>query len=136
MTPKQSIEIECGRRGRGEVVAGCIDLVEGRPVDDQLILALAGPAALPVLRGQAGGRGGYWPRVWGARGLLHIWDDRATRAIVQGAVDDSWRVREMICKVAAAHHVVDALGAVEELRNDPIPRVCAAANRAVVRLTD
>jgi len=51
-------------------------------------------------------------------------------------VDDSWRVREMICKVAAAHHVVDALGAVEELRNDPIPRVCAAANRAVVRLTD
>lgn len=136
MTPKQSIEAECKRRGRHEVIAGCIDLLEGRPADDELILALAGPAALTVLSGREGGRTGYWPRVWGARGLLHAWDDRATGAIIHGASDDSWRVREMICKATAAHHVFDALDAVEKLRGDPIPRVRAAANRAVMKLTD
>src|SRR5579872_4992128 len=99
VTPKQSIEAECKRRGRAKVIACCIDLLEGRSADDNLLLALAGPAALTVLDGRAGGRTGYWPRVWAARGLLHAWDDSATRAVVHGASDESWRVREMVAKV-------------------------------------
>ena len=81
------------------------------------------------------GKGGYWPRVWAARGLLHAWDDRATAVIIQATTDHAWRVREMAGKVVARHRVGDALDAVAALRDDPVPRVRAAAQRAVVMLT-
>ena len=136
LTPRQSIAAECERRGKAAVVAGCIDLLQGRQdADDALLIALAGPAAEAVLDGSAGGKAGYWPRVWAARGLLHAWDDRAAAAIIQATADDAWRVREMAAKVIARHHMGDALPAVSLLRDDPVPRVRAAADRAVVRLT-
>jgi hypothetical protein len=135
ITPKQSIEAECNRRGRASLIAGCVDLLEGRLVDDDLLFALAGPPALTVLDGGAGGRHGYWPRVWAARGLLHAWDDSATRAIVQGASDDSWRVREMVAKVVAAHGVDRAVPVVATLLNDPVLRVRRAAERALWKLS-
>jgi len=136
MTPRQSIAAECQRRGKAAVASGCIDLLRGRPgVDDALLLALAGPAAESVLDGQAGGKAGYWPRVWAARGLLHAWDDGATAAIIQATTDDAWRVREMAAKVIARHRVGSAVTAVAELRGDPVHRVRAAAERAVVLLT-
>ena len=136
LTPRQSIAAECERRGRAAVVAGCIDLLQGRQdTDDALLIALAGPAAEAVLDGSAGGKAGYWPRVWAARGLLYAWDDCATVVIIQATADDAWRVREMAAKVIARHHIGDALPAVSLLRNDPVPRVRAAADRALVRLT-
>lgn len=134
--PRDSIEAECGRRGKPAVVAGCIDLLEGRhDVDDDLVLALGGPPAELVLGGREGGKSGYWPRVWAARALLHAWDDRATAAIVQATADDAWRVREMAAKVIARHGVGDGFAAVVALRADPVPRVRAAAERAVALLT-
>jgi hypothetical protein len=136
LTPRQSVAAECERRGKAAVVAGCIDLLQGRQgTDDALLIALAGPAAQAVLDGSAGGKEGYWPRVWAARGLLHAWDDRATAVIVQATADGAWRVREMAAKVIARHLVGDALPAVSRLRTDPVQRVRAAAERAVVLLT-
>jgi hypothetical protein len=88
-----------------------------------------------VLDGWNGGKTGHWPRVWAARGLLHAWDDAATEAITRATKDEAWRVREMAAKVVARHQVGDALGAVAALRDDEVPRVRAAAGRAVVRLT-
>ena len=135
-TPRQSIAAECERRGNAAVVAGCIDLLHGRQdTDDALLIALAGPAAEAVLDGSAGSGEGYWPRVWAARGLLHAWDDSATEAIIHATHDAAWRVREMAGKVVARHRVGDALDAVAALRDDPVPRVRAAAQRAVVILT-
>jgi hypothetical protein len=133
-TPKHSIEAECERRGRLTFVTGCVDLLEGRATDDDLLIALAGPGAFSILEGRGGGRSGYWPRVWGARGLLHAWDDVATKAIIQGASDESWRVREMVAKVTAAHGVDDAVAAMAILSNDPVPRVRIAAQRALTKL--
>jgi hypothetical protein len=140
-------------------------------VDDRLITVLGGEPARPVLDGAAGGRSGYWPRVWAARGLLHAWpdpatetssttetfsttetssatkaastpeashttrSDAATAAIIGALADDAWRVREMAAKVVARHRIGVAFDAVAPLREDPIPRVRAAAHRAVVLLT-
>jgi len=132
MTPSQSVTAECERRGRAAVVAGCIGLLEGAPTDDGLIIALGGPAADTVLSGREGGPGGYWPRVWAARGLLHVWADNAAPAIIAATTDESWRVREMAAKVIARHRVGDALAAVVALKHDPMPRVRAAADRAVM----
>jgi len=135
MTPRQSIEAECRRRGKPALTSGCIDLLEGREVDDGLVLALGGGPAEYVLEGYEGGKQGYWPRVWAARGLLHAWDDRATAAIIRAAADDAWRVREMAAKVVARYRIDDALYAMVDLRNDKVPRVRAAAGRAVGALT-
>jgi hypothetical protein len=132
MTPRQSVTAECERRGRAAVVTGCIGLLEGADTDDGLIVALGGPPAEIVLSGREGGRGGYWPRVWAARGLLHVWADDATPAIVAATTDESWRVREMAAKVIARHQVGDALAAVVALRDDTVLRVRAAADRAVM----
>jgi hypothetical protein len=49
--------------------------------------------------------------------------------------DEAWRVREMAAKVVARHRVGDAFAAVSRLRSDQVPRVRAAAERAVVTLT-
>lgn len=136
MTPRQSIEAECARRGKSAVVSGCVHLLQGREVDDALVLALGGPPAECVLGGGAGGRNGYWPRVWACRGLLYAWEKEAAPAIVQATRDEAWRVREMAAKVIARHHVEDAIGAVVALQGDPVTRVRAAGERSVMALYD
>jgi hypothetical protein len=135
MTPSQNVAAECQRRGAAGVVSGCIDLLEAREVDDALVLALGGAPAPYVLSGGEGGKQGYWPRVWAARGLLYVWEDRATPAIVRATADEAWRVREMAAKVIARQRVDDALEAVTGLRADQVPRVRSAADRAIARLT-
>lgn len=135
LTPRQSILTECARRGKPALVAGCIALLEQRGADDELILALGGPSAENILNGYNGGKDGYWPRVWAARGLLHAWQDEATAAIITATCDEAWRVREMAAKVIARYEIGDALDAVAALREDPVPRVRDAAQRAVTKLT-
>jgi hypothetical protein len=49
MTPRQSIEAECRRRGHHEVVAGCLRLLDRDDSDPELVLALGGPAAQELL---------------------------------------------------------------------------------------
>ncbi len=137
VTPRLRITAERARRGTGPLTAGCVALLGGRPeeVSDALIIVLGGESGVYVLDGAAGGRNGYWPRVWAARGLLHAWDPAATGAIIGATSDEAWRVREMAAKVIARHRVGDAFDAVAVLRADPVERVRAAAARAVTVLT-
>jgi HEAT repeat protein len=109
-------------------------LLEGQEADDGLVLALGGLPAEYVLSGGEGGKDGYWPRVWAARGLLHAWNDKATGANIQAAADDAWRVREMAAKVVARHRIDDALSAMADLQDDDTPRVRSAAARAITSL--
>jgi hypothetical protein len=134
LTPRQSIEIECARRGRDEVIDGCVALLRGREVDDDLIMALGGPNGLNVIHDGPAQRNQYWRRVWGARGLLYAFDGRATDAVIGALADEHWRVREMAAKVIARHQLDAALPAVAELRDDPVPRVRAASERALILL--
>jgi len=134
-SPKQRIEQECSRRGPAAVADGCIALLTGDDADDDLLWVLGGAATQQVIDGAEGGRNGYWPRVWAARGLLHNWDDRATAAVIAAFDDEAWRVREMAAKVVAAHRIDAALESLPKLLHDPIPRVRAAAARARMRLT-
>ncbi len=73
----------------------------------------------------------YWPRVWAARGLLHVYRSQAGPAVVGGLSDESWRVREMCAKVARAHEVGAASEELARLCADDVPRVRAAAVRAL-----
>jgi hypothetical protein len=134
LSPRQSIEAEAARRGRSSLVAGCIALLAGQETDDGLVIALAGPAARAVLDGSSRADQRYWLRVWGARGLLWCWSDEALPAICRALADPCWRVREMAAKVVARHVLGDALPEVAALRDDPVPRVAAAAFRALAVL--
>jgi hypothetical protein len=135
ITPRQSVERECLDRGNSAVIDGCIDLLSGdTSTDPTLIYALGGPPAQWAVSGGEGGPD-YWLRVWGARGLLWAWDDRATPVVKKALDDPAWRVREMAAKVAAKHQLGDLLRPLERLRdNDPNQRVSAAAERAIARI--
>ncbi len=128
-TPKQSVEQECERRGRPAVVKGCVALLHGKPVDDELILALGGPPAEWVRTGEPSGPD-YWLRVWGARGLLYAWDDSARVAVLRALDDEAWRVRDMALKVVARQGIEEAVDRVARLQDDPFARVRASAARA------
>ncbi len=130
ITPRQSIEAECNRRGRDNVVAGCMALICGGKTDAGLLFALAGPGAAKFLNGGPHDDV-YWLRVWGARGLLWAWDGTALEALKLALGDDAWRVREIALKVVARHYIDEVVSQVVELRNDPIARVRAAAQRAI-----
>jgi hypothetical protein len=106
VTPRLRVIAERDRRGAGPLAAGCAALLDGRPeeVSDALILTLGGESAVYILDGGAGGRNGYWPRVWAARGLLHAWDPAATAALRADPVE---RVRA----AARAVTVLTAAGA-------------------------
>lgn len=134
MTPRQSIERECHRRGRQDVIVGCRALVRDEPTDPQLVLALGGPGAAPYLDGHRRADS-YWLRVWGVRGLLWAWDDSALPELALALHDDAWRVREMALKVVARHLLGGFLREAARAREDPVPRVRQAADRAVVLLT-
>jgi hypothetical protein len=127
-TPQQSVQDECTRRGVASVVAGCVDLLNDKPADDELVLALGGPPADWVRTGDPSGPP-YWLRVWAARGLLYAWDVSARPAVLKALHDDAWRVREMALKVVALHRLQAASEHVDELRSDPSARVRAAASR-------
>lgn len=133
--PRASIEAECARRGRGDVVAGCRALLRGEEVDHELLHALAGPAAAWFAPGSPRREGDYWLRVWGARGLLWAFEPDAVPELRLAASDEHWRVREMTMKVVARHRVDELLDEVLALRDDATPRVRAAAARAVAALT-
>ncbi|GAA2711760.1 HEAT repeat domain-containing protein [Actinoplanes palleronii] len=136
ITPRQSIEAECLRRGPAAVVAGCLRLItEDDGGDPGMILVLGGPAGRHFIGGPPRDDR-YWLRVWGLRGLLWNWDDRAVPAVRTALADEAWRVREMAAKVAARHLVGDALPELAGLAADPTPRVRAAAARAIRLLTD
>jgi HEAT repeat protein len=130
LTPKASIEAECRRRSRAAVVQDCAALLDTNSADPEFLLVLGGPSAETVLAGGAGGLDGYWPRVWAARGLLHVWDDSAADAIIAATAHDHWRVREMSAKVIAAHRVRTAIDVVVRLMDDENARVRTAARRA------
>jgi HEAT repeat protein len=107
-------------------------MLGGDEVDDALVLALGGAHGERFLAGLAAA---YWGRVWGARGLLYVWNDEATPALIRASADSSWRIREMVAKVVAKRRLDDAASAMARLRADAVPRVRAAAERALGALS-
>lgn len=95
-------------------------------MDPALVRVLAGDSATWGLERQD-----HWLRVWGVRGLLWCWDDAALPELAAALADPQWRVRELACKVVARHGLDDLHDAVAGLRGDEVPRVAAAASRAV-----
>jgi hypothetical protein len=128
------IEELAARLGQPGFTRVCVSLMEGAPREDHLDV-------LPWLTGHDWSEGqpvrdpeswqDYWLRTWGARGLLHVWDDAASDAVVVGLEDEHWRPAEMCLKVTARHEVAGAGDGAAALAGHDLPRVRAAAMRAL-----
>jgi HEAT repeat protein len=116
-------------RDEREVVAACCDLLSGGAPEDHADL-------LPYLAGRPGaayfeqGWADYWPRVWGARALLYVWDDDAAPVVAAGLGDPAWRVAELCLKVSARHELPVG-DAAASLAGHALARVREAAVRAL-----
>jgi hypothetical protein len=78
----------------------------------------------------------YFVRTWALRAMLYAWDSSAEPTVVLALEDQHWRPREMALKVVAKRQVDCATKVAPMVRDDPIPRVRAAAERAMQRLAD
>ncbi len=135
-TPVERARAAAAALGRAELVRWCADLLAGRATfgepDGPDPGWLAGRAAdgwgAPSRLDETTA---YWPRVWAARTLLHVWDDAASAEVVAALGDPAWRVREMGAKVCARWEVAQAAEAALTLLGDEVPRVRVAALRAL-----
>jgi hypothetical protein len=136
MSPRESIAAACQQLGEKNVVDSCVRVINDRDMDGKFGYFLSGPHAQLILDGREGGVTGYWPRTWALRAFLYAWDGSAETAVLTCLSDESWRVREMAIKVVARRHLGDAMDQIALLQNDDVPRVRAAAQRALKTLVE
>ena len=140
LRPEERVRLLVGQIGSATFARWCADLLADRVApddpDEPSLLWLGGHHAVEILGldDLAASPHAYWPPVWAARGLLHIWDPLATSAIVDSLGHHHWRVREMAAKVVRQWEVGDAAEALIPLVSDGVPRVRLAAVRALARV--
>ncbi|MGH3448427.1 MAG: HEAT repeat domain-containing protein [Nocardioidaceae bacterium] len=115
----------------------CADILEGGdPTQyEQVIRYLSGHPWSVEEHAQLGWKP-YWFRTWGARGLLYVWADAVAPAVLGGLGDPHWRVAEMCVKVTAKRDLGAGGDAVARLSTHELPRVRAAAVRALGLIGD
>lgn len=118
--------------GEDEVVSRSVALLAGYNVGDEFLLYVGGVHAQGILDGAPPL---YWPEVWGARALLHVWNDSARMAVQAGLGNQAWRVREMSARVAALRKL-PFVAEVTELATDDNARVRAQAARTLGEIAD
>lgn len=135
-TPREHWREVAGRYGVRASVGWCVELLTGavtmhEPGHPAFNALGSGGYLQRILDGQSPD---YWLRVWAARGLLYIWDDSASAAVVAGLSDEHWRVREMCAKVCRHRELGQAGDDLARLVADDVPRVRLAAIMALAGL--
>lgn len=113
--------------GEKVLVQRAVGLLEGRNEGEDMLLYVGGRHAQGILDGAPPL---YWPELWGARALLHIWDDSAASVVLTHLGNQAWRVREMCLRVCAVRQLGDSKTFARRL-TDENPRVRSAAARAI-----
>lgn len=113
--------------GESVVIDNSIALLRGKNAGKDFLMYAGGRHALGILDGAPAL---YWPELWGARALLHVWSDAAAPYIVVGLTNQAWRVREMCAKVILLRGLQVA-PKLMRLTTDEVPRVRAAALHAL-----
>lgn len=134
--PRDWVAQACARYGEETVLGMCGALLGGRDPDDVEIDLdlLGGPGGARLVR-ESDVR--WLPRSWAARAMRYVWCEgceaglAAQRALVAGLHDAHWHVRETSAAVVAVREVGAAAEALLPLLGDDVPRVRAAAARAI-----
>ncbi|MGP6175751.1 HEAT repeat domain-containing protein [Microbacterium sp. A196] len=120
------------RYGESVVMARSLSLLAGHDEGSDFLLFVGGEHAQGILDGAPVL---YWPELWGARALLHVWDesvwDETAESLVISTLNNpAWRVKEMGARLVAAREL-DAASELADLLGEEVPRVRAAAARAL-----
>lgn len=122
---------ELGRRVGEQTAAGwCADLLAGADPHDYVeMLAYLGSNCRKAAFDPSWHD--YWPRTWGARGLLYVWAASAAPVVIEALSDEHWRPAEMCLKVATTREIGEAGPGAVPLTYHELPRVRAAALRCL-----
>ncbi|MBA2444680.1 MAG: hypothetical protein H0V49_05040 [Nocardioidaceae bacterium] len=128
--PRQLLAELAAQVGETRAAQDCADLLMGADPEEfaDVLPYLGGRPARAVLEGRVK-RG--WARVWGARGLLYVWTDTASGAVVHGLADRSWRVAENCLKVSTLREIAAAGPGAALMVDHRLARVRAQAVRAL-----
>jgi len=121
------LESHVGNARAAHLCAGL--LADGAYAHPDLTVFLGGRAGRSILEDGTSWKD-YWARVWGARGLLYVWDDLVVDAVVEGLRDEAWRVAEGCLRVCALRELPGGDDAAA-LTGHELSRVRAAAVRAL-----
>lgn len=124
---EQRLAAAVERYGEAEVAQRSLSLLRGNYEGEDFLLFVGGKHAQGILDGAPVL---YWPELWGARALLHVWDDSAAPDVLGTLGNPAWRVREMGARVIAARDL-PAAAELTGLLRDRVPRVRQAAVRAL-----
>ncbi|MET9019646.1 HEAT repeat domain-containing protein [Actinopolymorpha sp. NPDC004070] len=134
-SPREHVRQARARYGTLAVVQRCVALLRGAdPAGEEEFLRMLG------FRGELAWLlrepNPYWARVWAARALRYCWDDLAAAGVVRGLHDEAWRVVEHCAALAGDHELADAAPTLVDLTEHPVPRVRAAAARALATVAE
>ncbi|GAA0618398.1 hypothetical protein HPO96_13285 [Kribbella sandramycini] len=136
-SPREVIAAACAEHGADAVVDWAIAFLTGE-ITGEAAYAEELPK-LVAITGQANPGGWktndpvnhYWVRVWAARVFLYVWRDDAAHALLAVADDPAWRVREHVARVTAQRELGQLVDSLLPMLEHELPRVRAAAVRAV-----
>ncbi|HWD83963.1 MAG TPA: HEAT repeat domain-containing protein [Kribbella sp.] len=137
-SPRDVVRAACAQYGEDTVIDWCVAFLTGEISGEE-----AYGAELPKLVAITGSDnpGGwkqpvdpvnyYWIRVWAARVFLYVWRDDLVEVLLKAAGDPAWRVQEHVAKITAQRELGQLVDALLPLLDHELPRVRAAAVRAV-----
>jgi len=136
--PREVVRAACAEHGQDTVIDWSVAFLTGEISGEQ-----AYGAALPKLVAITGSAnpGGwsapvdpvnyYWIRVWAARVFRYVWRDDVVDALLIAAGDPAWRVREHVARITAQRELGQLVDALLPMLSHELPRVRAAAVRAI-----
>jgi hypothetical protein len=130
-SPRDLLARLAGHVGEQRAARLCGDVLAADDPHDnpEMVLFLGGSPGRSILYG--GGWGpDYWTKVWGARGLLYVWDEAVAPAVLARLRDEAWRVAEMCLKVSVKREL-PAADEAARLATYDLPRVRATAMRVL-----
>ncbi|GAB3118833.1 HEAT repeat domain-containing protein [Glaciibacter psychrotolerans] len=123
----ERIQAAIAHYGEDVVSANAVTLLRAKNAGKDFLLYVGGRHALGILEGAPAL---YWPELWGARTLLHVWTDSAAPYVVVGLTNQAWRVREMCARVITLRELSVSPKLVR-MTTDEVPRVRSAALNAL-----
>ncbi|HEY3508095.1 HEAT repeat domain-containing protein [Kribbella sp. NPDC051137] len=136
--PRDVMRAACAEFGEDTVIDWCVAFLTEEISGEE-----AYGAALPKLVAITGAEnpGGwkspvdpvnyYWIRVWAVRAFLYVWRDDLVDVLREAAGDPAWRVQEHVAKITAQRELGQLVDVLLPLLDHELPRVRAAAVRAV-----
>ncbi|GAA1702094.1 hypothetical protein GCM10009745_56650 [Kribbella yunnanensis] len=136
--PREVVHAACAAHGQDTVIDWAVAFLTGEisgtaafGADLPKLVAITGSANPGGWTAPVDPANYYWIRVWAARVFLYVWRDDVVDALLAVADDPAWRVREHVARITAQRELGQLVDALLPMLEHELPRVRAAAVRAV-----